>query len=43
MFIGTEIDPDTGKLPYESMDKGDNQLVQSCRVFRRLKGSYTND
>lgn len=24
VLIGTEIDPNTGKLPYESMDKGDN-------------------
>jgi gliding motility-associated protein GldM len=24
VLVGTEIDPETGKLPYESMDKGDN-------------------
>jgi gliding motility-associated protein GldM len=24
VLIGTEVDPETGKLPYEAMDKGDN-------------------
>lgn len=24
VLVGTEVDPETGKLPYEAMDKGDN-------------------